>query len=203
MPKILLATSTVVAGVALTTYPASALSCIGPEGVMLEATTIFTGRIVDSEDEPGFDTGGRILVEVDEVWKGEAPQRVWLGTELDGWWDMMPGGSIPDGFSSEKIWLFAPRTTDAGEAVSSCSAWDTVKPWGIDLRPANTSVPVGDSKPPSKPPSKPLEEPAGTPGPVVAPEAVGGLNPGPIAGIGTGTVLLVLGARIAWRRRTD
>jgi hypothetical protein len=49
--------------VSLAAVPAQALSCVVPDAVVADAPTVFTGHIVDSH-------GGRLLVEVEDVWKG-------------------------------------------------------------------------------------------------------------------------------------
>jgi hypothetical protein len=90
--------------------PGHALNCVGPEGVVGEAPTVFVGRIVDGGD-------GRIEVDVDEVWKGQAASEVTLRVSLEGWWI---GGEIPQGYAPRGRWVFAP---DENGAVNVCTAW--------------------------------------------------------------------------------
>lgn len=109
--------------------PTEALSCIGPESAAAGSTTLFTGRIRDYRDE-------RFLVEVDEVWRGSVTPEVWLATELGYWSDLKAfrSGTIPDGYSSEKVFLFAPHERTGHPTVSVCTMWESFTPWGQDLK---------------------------------------------------------------------
>ena len=61
--------------------PAAALSCVGPQGVLERAATIYAGRIVTVSDD-------EVTVEVDEVWKGAPPPReVTFDVDLPQWWE--------------------------------------------------------------------------------------------------------------------
>lgn len=190
LTRTLLATLTIVAGFALMTPAASALSCAGVSDLTTREHPVFTGRIIDSEDNPGFDTGGRILVEVEEIWaQGPVKERIWLQTSLDGWWEMLPQGSFPDGFVSEKTWLFMPHPSNDGLTVNPCNSWPTTKPMGRDVRPAVVTYPVAETRPGIlRDVVEPDHETPGT---------------GLFVGVATGLVLLILGATIAWRRRNE
>jgi hypothetical protein len=71
--------SSVVVGVGLTS-PASALSCVMPSAVLDDAPVIFTGRIVERSH-------GQVVIDVDEVWKGDVDARVTYDVDLLQWWD--------------------------------------------------------------------------------------------------------------------
>lgn len=110
-----------------------ALSCIDPMDAAARSETLFTGRIRDFRDE-------RFLVEVDEVWRGDVAAEVWLATDDTGYWSDLkafPSGTIPVGYSSETIFLFAlfaPREgTDDQLTVNVCTMWDSITPGGQDL----------------------------------------------------------------------
>lgn len=122
--------------------PVAALSCVGPEGILREAPTVFAGRIVDGGD-------GRIEVDVDEVWTGEVPSKVTLSITIESWW---PGGEIPDGYAPPGRWVFAP---DAEGAVNTCTAWSLrdrfLRTQLLEHRPAQVTPP--DAAAPDRPPT--------------------------------------------------
>lgn len=94
--------------------PAAALSCVGADVVLDDATHVFTGLITDADD-------GRILVDVEEVWRGPVEGQLWLTVDLPEWTPWAgPDGTIPDGYSSPDTWLFA-RAEDG--TVNACTAW--------------------------------------------------------------------------------
>lgn len=116
---------------------ASALSCVGPADILDDATSIFTGRIVDGG-------GDRIEVEVEEIWRGERTlARVELAVGLTEWW---PGtsrmGGLPEGYAPEGTWLFVPKD---GE-VNPCTAWPLSEGYVTEasgeFRPENPQSPV-------------------------------------------------------------
>jgi MYXO-CTERM domain-containing protein len=139
---VLLAPLLAVLGPGFAVQPASALSCIDPGSAALRADHLFTGRITDAQD-------GRILVDVGEIWNGgPMAATVWLAAELDGWWDGLENGRIPDGYSSPTTWLFASRANATGaQSVNPCTAWPTTTPWGTHLRPASVTMPLSPSEP--------------------------------------------------------
>ncbi len=167
--------------------PASALSCAGPTAVAADSEALFTGRIRDYRGE-------RFLVEVEEIWRGEVPARLWLATDDLGYWSDMKtfrSGTIPDGYASEKIFVFAPhRPTNRPLAVNVCTMWDSFTPWGTDLR---------DLRP--EDPLRPAAQVQATDEGVLPPEADDRSRAGLLAGIGSGALLAALGATLAWRRR--
>lgn len=126
-------------GLAVAATPAGALSCIDPESATGRADHVFTGRITDAR-------ASRIDVTVKEIWQGgPLERRVSLDTELDGWWDNLENGNIPEGYTSTSDWLFASRTNKAGrQVVSPCTAWPTTTPWDTDLRPLSVMPPLSD-----------------------------------------------------------
>lgn len=120
----------VAAGAALLPTPAQALSCVMPADVVEKAQTVFAGRIVDSE-------GGRLMVEVDEVWKGDPVEaRQWLAVDLAGWTEW---GGVPDDLHPKRSYVFAPQDG----AVNPCTFWRA----GVDHAPDApdvTAEPVPD-----------------------------------------------------------
>lgn len=115
-------------GIVAHPVPAQALSCIPPEAVYAQATSAFTGVIVDAR-------GGNLVVDVAEVWKGApVPGRVTLRVELAGWsvW-INDQGLIPDGYSAPGTWLFVP--SEAGTTINPCTAWNADQAGVGELRP--------------------------------------------------------------------
>lgn len=117
--------------------PAGALSCVGPDRVLEDAEVVYTGTVVDARDS-------RVLVEVEEVWRGgPVEEHVWLRVELEGWTQWAgPSGRIPDGFSTTSTWLFAP---DEEQAVGPCTSWAMdgfLRPYVEQHRPAEPQAPV-------------------------------------------------------------
>lgn len=115
---------------------ASALSCVGPTDILEDATSIYTGRIVDGG-------GNRIEVEVEEIWRGErTPARVELKAGLVEWWaETTRMGGLPEGYAPEGTWLFVPID---GE-VNPCTAWplaDYLLESAGEFRPANPQPPL-------------------------------------------------------------
>lgn len=101
--------------VPMTLAPASALSCVEVRTVIKNADSVFKGTIVDAE-------AGRILVNVEEVWRGgPVGRRTWLRVELAEWTEWTEGErAVPDGYSSPATWVFAPHEP---HTVNACSAW--------------------------------------------------------------------------------
>lgn len=126
----LLVLAVVAAGAgALLAPPASALSCIGPRLVLKDASVVYAGRVVDARDS-------RILVEVSEVWRGEAvAEQVWLRLDLESWFPWADrDGRVPNGFTTARDWVFAPEDG----SVSPCSAWPVAE--ASRFRPADADV---------------------------------------------------------------
>lgn len=73
------------------------------------------------------------------------PGGSWLDTELDGWWDDLPEGSFPNGYTSTTTWLFMPQTVNGMTTVNPCSAWADTTPWDTDLRPLRVKSPLADA----------------------------------------------------------
>jgi hypothetical protein len=140
--RTLLASAALAAGLAVPVAvapPALALSCVGPDRVLDDADVVYTGRVVDSGD-------GRVLVEVEEVWRGgPVDEEVWLAVQLEGWTEWAgPDGRIPDGFSTSGTWVFAPDGADIGP----CTAWaldSQLREHVEEHRPAQPDAPVDTS----------------------------------------------------------
>lgn len=117
--------------VLLPVAPATALSCVGPERVLADATEVFAGRIVDAAD-------GSVLIAVDEVWLGgSVEQLVWFPVDLEertAW--AGADGTVPDGYASPERWVFAPL----GGSVGPCTAWPAEQV--AAARPATVASPV-------------------------------------------------------------
>lgn len=114
--------------------PAQALSCVGPELVIKDAEVVFVGHVVDSDR-------GRLLVEVDEVWKGDrVEKRLWLAVDLVEWTSWGDGSStLPDDIEESSPRVFAP----GDGAVNACSMWP-MAPELREYRPDTTTSPVAD-----------------------------------------------------------
>lgn len=109
-------------GLAAVATPAEALSCVGRERVVADATVLFTGRVVDTDD-------GALEVEVSEVRRSEPPVDPDSGTvrlvvEIPeyGVWPREDDG-LADGYRSDRTWLFAPYEQDGEWRVNPCNAW--------------------------------------------------------------------------------
>jgi hypothetical protein len=107
-----------------TAPPAGALSCVDHRTVVAEASSLFTGRVVDTED-------GALVVAVEEVRRGEAPARASGDTvrlQLEaveyGTWPH-EDGELADGYRSGRTWQFAPYEDDGTWVVNPCTAWAT------------------------------------------------------------------------------
>jgi len=167
----------VLAGVLLGAVPtATAYSCaITPGSALSGDRPAFTGRVVDRD-------GDQILIQVDEVWSGGPVEaEVWVTSE------MLVGDSRPRAPGPEP-WLYAPYEAPGGEpSVNQCNSWPLTPLLVAEIRPSTVTYPVSATRPRDAP----------------APEAEVDTGPGTgiIAGIGTGAVLVVAGAAIAWRRR--
>ena len=130
-----LAATSVVALLPTLAAPAQALSCVGPDDVIAEAEQVFTGRIVDA-------SGGRLLIAVDEVWRG-APveERVWMDVDLPGWSEWTEGDDqVADGYSSPDRWAFAPYAASVGP----CTAWRLDREIVRRMAPDRAATPVPD-----------------------------------------------------------
>lgn len=93
--------------------PALALSCVEPAMALQGASRVFTGTITDTRDH-------RIEVAVEEVWRGgPLAATVWLDVGLETWWEAAEGGDLPEGWSPEGTWVFAPD----GNAANPCNTW--------------------------------------------------------------------------------
>ncbi|WKN50262.1 hypothetical protein [Nocardioides sp. Arc9.136] len=120
-----LAASLVLAGTPLAVgavgSSAEALSCVGRERVLADATLLLTGRVVDTTD-------GALEVEVDEVRRGELPgaegEPVRLSVEaaMYGTWPR-EDDELADGWRSSRTWVFAPYEQDGEWWVNPCNAW--------------------------------------------------------------------------------
>lgn len=128
--------------------PASALSCVMPEAVLSQAPTIFTGRIVERDDE-------KVVIQVAEVWKGApVPRRATYDVELAGWWDAsmrkVPG----------HVRVFAPMEGRVGP----CTSFAFRGPEAVDLlefRPAAPAAPTSAAPRPIQPAHSTHERRAG------------------------------------------
>lgn len=137
--RTLLAATALVAGLVVpvaAASPAGALSCVGPDMVLEGAAVIYTGKVVDARD-------GRVLVEVDEVWRGgPVEEEVWLEVQLQGWMQWTgPDRRIPDGFSTKRTWVFAPD----GATIGPCTTWamdSYLSEYVDEHRPAEPEAPV-------------------------------------------------------------
>lgn len=137
--RTLLASAALAAGLAVpvaVASPAGALSCVGPDMVLEDAAVIYTGRVVDARD-------GRVLVAVDEVWRGgPVEEEVWLKVQLQRWMQWAgPDGRIPDGFAAKRAWVFAPD----GAAIGPCTTWamdSYLREYVDEHRPAEPEAPV-------------------------------------------------------------
>ncbi|MDN4163414.1 hypothetical protein [Nocardioides abyssi] len=141
--------------------PAAALSCVDHEQVVAEATVLFTGRVVDTDD-------GALEVEVAEVRRGEPPVdpdrgtvRLVVEAQEYGVWPT-DDGDLADGYRSGSTWLFAPYERDDAWRVSPCDAW-VVAGRGATWERSGTAT------------GAPFDAPAVLAGSAVAVVAVGGL----------------------------
>lgn len=174
--------------------PAGALSCVGPEEVLDDAEVLYTGSVVDARD-------GRVLVEVEEVWRGgPVEEQVWLRVDLEVWMPWAgPDGRIPEGFATKRTWVFAPD----GARIGPCTTWVMdayLRPYVDEHRPDQPDPPVpaaaetaGNAAGPERAGSEaePVREQAG---PTSWP-LVGGLA-GLLGALGVGALFLA-------RRRAD
>lgn len=164
--------------------PAAALSCVGPDAVLKDATSIIAGRITDYRDH-------RILVAVEEIWRGEpVAGEIWLDVELEMWWPGIGrGGELPDGWSPDGQWVFAPKDG----AVNPCTAFRLdafLTEETRQYRPADPAEPLSPSDP--IPPGSPevAAEPDSTSRAALWTAAAGG-----------GAVGLLGGLAFTWLRR--
>ncbi len=127
----------VLSGAVILSAPAAeALSCVGAERVVKDAGTAFTGKIVDAED-------GRLVVAVEEVWKGgPVAAQVLLDVGLAGW-SAWSGGKdrVPDGYSSPQTWLFVPDGDEQPMSVNPCTAYTLDHPGVAEQRPVVLPTP--------------------------------------------------------------
>lgn len=159
---------------ALSAPPASALSCVGVDGVLEDAKTVFTGKIVDAQD-------GHILVDVGEVWRGSVGEPVWLDVGSEEWSEWAgDGGRVPDGYQSDATWVFAPDDT----IVNPCVAWRLE---GDLLRHRPDTVGLPDSG-------------GAEPGPDAAPATAESSTP--VLGIGSVLIATLLVGLLVWRQRS-
>ena len=170
--------------------PAAALSCVRPEAVLKDATSIIAGRITGYRDH-------RILVAVDEIWRGDrVAEEIWLDVELEGWW---PGigrnGELPEDWAPKGQWVFAPKDG----AVNPCTAWrldafytEHVQPF----RPAEPLAPLASTETEAE--TGPARE--GSPVVVAEPDEATAAELWATAGGGIGLGLLVC-LTLFWRER--
>lgn len=156
--------------------PADALSCVAPADVVSESRVVFQGRIVDSDRR-------RILIEVDEVWRGDdVVRRQWLRVDMIEWTSWSDGRQhLRKHVTEPSPWVFAPRHG----VVNPCTMW-----------PANTTG-LGQFRParPAQPRDGWMRE--SDEGAEARPGS--GLPFVPLAGVG---IALVLGLT-AWRLRSS
>lgn len=168
--------------------PAAALSCVGPEAVLKDASSIIAGRITGYRDH-------RLLVAVDEIWRGDrVAEEIWLDVELEGWW---PGigrnGELPEDWAPKGQWVFAPKDG----AVNPCTAWrlDAFQTEQIQpFRPAEPLAPLTGTETDAEPP------PEGSPGVVEDPDEASAAELWATAAGGIGLGLLVC-LVLFWRER--
>lgn len=111
--------------------PAQALSCVGPDTVLKDAPSVFTGHVVDSSD-------GHVSVLVKEIWKGpiiKNHQR--LTVDAVDWTSWGEDGSLPDDLADPTVRVFAP---DRGH-INPCSMFEPDMDGVSDHRPSHVTKP--------------------------------------------------------------
>lgn len=163
----------ILAGV--TAPPAAALSCAGPAAVLERAPLLFTGHVADARD-------GRLLVAVEEVWRGGPVEELtWLqqDPDLEDW-----NPQLPDGYSDPDVLLWAPHDG----TIDPCSSFPLRDV--AASRPTSVGEPVPDTA-------------EGAPGEASPPSD--GLVAGvPALALAAGAGLLTVtaaGGALLWRRR--